>query len=136
MTLPATHADVERALGRLEGRFDSLDTRIGEITTSLTAQISAHDARTKAAHEALRQDFVVAITEARKRTEIVAEEANDNMREIGSRVVALEDTELREAGAKEVKNSFWKNLKTILPLIFGGGGLISIVVLLTDKVIK
>ena len=80
--------DIHRAIGRLEGRFDSFDTALKTVSD----QIVAHDTKTTNGQAALR----VLIEDK-------AEGLADDINQLGVRVVDLEKHENFGAGGANVK---------------------------------
>ncbi len=117
---PATSGGLDRAIGRLEGRFDSLDVRLVAMDKNFTEQLHSHDKNSRTGLEALRQDVVHANTEIRNRMEDIAEEARNGLHALETRIGAVETAGTTKARIIDLA------FKAI-PFFVGGGGLAAFV---------
>jgi hypothetical protein len=111
-----TDNNIERTLGRIEGSVNSFDKRLDAIASSVFTQMNAHEARDKIVHEEIK-------TALADRCETI----NDNIRQLGLRVVDLEHHDDQRTGSIVTSDKTWKAAGVVVPSILGGGGIVGII---------
>lgn len=115
--------DTDRAIGRLEGRMQGIEDRIGDVAKNILERLTLHDQNSREGIAALRQDVVHANTEIRNRMEDGFGDMNERL-EAHSTDIATINRALAESDGAEKKQSRIVDLALkAAPYLIGAGGL-------------